>query len=67
VLGAETYTYQSQGRSINIKNPVVANPVYNITVDYSTVSDGASIPYSISWQGTWQNGCVTEASYVFAQ
>jgi hypothetical protein len=67
LLGAETYTYQSQGWSVTIKYPVVANPVYNITVDYSTVSDGASVPYSISWQGTWQDGCVTEASFIFAQ
>ncbi len=67
LLGSETYMYQSQGWTVTIKYPVVANPIYNITVDYSTASNGVSIPYHVTWQGTWQDGCVTEASYVFAQ
>jgi hypothetical protein len=67
LLGAETYVYKAQGWQVTIRYPVVANPVYDLTVDYSTTSDAASIPYSISWQGTWHSGCVTEANYIFAQ
>jgi hypothetical protein len=67
LLGAETYTYQAQGWEVTIHYPVVMTPLYEITVDYSTTSGGVSIPYSVSWTGTWQDGCVTEASYVFAQ
>jgi hypothetical protein len=26
-----------------------------------------SIPYAVIWEGTWENGVVTEASFVFAQ
>jgi uncharacterized protein (UPF0333 family) len=69
LLGAETYTYLSQGWNVTIHYPVVANPVYNITADYSAASTSAnaSIPYRITWQGTWENGCITETSYNFAQ
>ena len=67
LLGAETYTYQAQGWNVTIHYPVVSNPVYDLTVDYSTASDDASIPYRVTWQGTWEDGCVTEANYVFAQ
>jgi hypothetical protein len=67
LLGAETYIYQSQGWALTIKYPVVADPVYNITVEYSTVSDGPSVPYHLDWQGTWHAGFVTEERFVFAQ
>lgn len=67
LLGAETYTYQSQGWNVTLHYPVVAHPVYSVTVDYSTASTGVSIPYRVIWQGTWKNGCATETSYVFAQ
>jgi hypothetical protein len=67
LLGAETYVYQSQGWNVTIYYIVVANPVYSLTVDYSTAPNEPSMPYRVIWQGTWKNGCVTEASYVFAQ
>ncbi len=69
LLGAETYTYKSQEWTVTIHYPVIANPAYNITVNYSTTtaSGGVSIPYSVAWQGTWENGYVSEASYTFAQ
>ncbi|MCW4006749.1 MAG: hypothetical protein NWF04_09205 [Candidatus Bathyarchaeota archaeon] len=67
LLGAETYIYQSEGWTLTIKYPVVANPIYEITVDYSTTSTQIGIPYHITWTGTYQNGCATEASYIFAQ
>ncbi len=69
LLGAETYTYLSQGWNVTIHYPAVANPVYNITADYSAASTSADvlIPYRITWQGTWENGCITETSYNFSQ
>ena len=66
-LGAETYILQSQGWNVTIYNYVVANPVYSLTFGYSTASNDVSIPYRVIWLGIWKNGCVTEASYVFAK
>jgi cell division protein FtsB len=65
LLGAETYVYTSDGWIFTINYPVVANPVYNVTADYSVPFTG--IPYRIIWKGLWQNWCITEDSYVFAQ
>jgi hypothetical protein len=69
ILGAETYTYLSQGWNVTIHYPVIANPIYAITADYSATSanSSASIPYRVMWQGTWENGNVTETDYTFAQ
>jgi hypothetical protein len=68
ILGAETYTYTSQGWNVTIQYPVIANPVYAITADYSAASTGgASIPYRVIWQGTLENATITETSYTFAQ
>lgn len=59
LVGSETYTYLSTGWNVTIHYPVVANPIYNITVNYA---DG----YSVTWQGTYQNGTMKETSYVFS-
>ena len=68
IIGAETYTYLSQGWNVTIQYPVILNPVYKITADYSVVPDsGVAIPYRVIWQGNWENGSVTETSYTFAQ
>jgi hypothetical protein len=67
--GTEVYVYQSQGWNITVQHPAAANPVYSITADYSVSSriGDVSVPYRILWQGTWQNGVVTETAYTFAQ
>jgi hypothetical protein len=65
LLGAETYMYYSQGWNVTITYPVVPNPIYKVTADYSAL--GISIPYRIIWKGTWQNEVIKETSYVFAQ
>lgn len=65
IIGAETYMYYSLGWNVTINYPVVPNPTYTITADYSTVSVG--IPYRIIWQGTWKNEVINETSYIFAQ
>jgi len=69
ILGAETYTYLSRGWNVTIHYPVIANPIYEVTADYSATSanSNASIPYRVTWQGTWENATITETSYDFAQ
>jgi len=64
-IGAETYVYTSIGWRLTINYPVIPNPLYNVTSDYSAPFTG--IPYRIIWTGTWQNWRITETSYVFAQ
>lgn len=65
LTGAETYVYTSNGWKFTINYPVIPNPLYNITADYSATSIG--IPYRIIWNGSWQNWCIKETSYIFAQ
>jgi hypothetical protein len=65
LVGTETYMYYSQGWNITINYPVIPEPIYKITADYSAVSTG--IPYRVIWQGTCQNEAINETSYVFAQ
>lgn len=67
LLGAEIYNYESQGWNVTISYPVIVNPVYDVTVNYSVPDGVISIPYAVIWEGTWENGTVTEASFVFAQ
>ena len=69
LVGAETYIYRSNEWNLAINYPIVANPVYRITADYSAVSTSGdvSVPYKIVWQGTWENKHITETSYTFAQ
>jgi hypothetical protein len=68
LVGAETYTYLSQGWNVTISYPVVPNPRYTIKADYSATSTGgASIPYRVIWQGFWEEGAVVETNYIFAQ
>ena len=65
LLGAETYKYYSQGWNVTIIYPVVPNPNYKITADYTATS--TAIPYRIIWKGTQQNENINETSYTFAQ
>ena len=67
LLGAETYAFQSQGWNLTLHYPVIPNPVSDITVDYSSASGAMGIPYRVIWGGIWENGCITEISYCFAQ
>jgi hypothetical protein len=67
LMGAETYTYQSQGWNVTLHYPVIPNPVYSVTVTYSVPEGTIGIPYNVSWEGNWQNGNITETSFVFAQ
>jgi hypothetical protein len=67
LLGAEIYNYESLGWKVTISYPVIVNPVYAVTVNYSVPAGVISIPYAVIWEGSWENGIVTEASFVFAQ
>jgi hypothetical protein len=69
LLGAEKYTYTSQGWNVTISYPVVLNPIYTVIADYSATAEnsGVSIPYRVVWEGKWDNGTITETSYDFAQ
>ncbi len=59
--GSSTYTYLNLGWNITMQYPVVLNPLYTITANYTTQ---ATPPQTIIlWQGTWQNGTSTETSY----
>jgi hypothetical protein len=67
LLGAEIYNYESLCWKVTISYPVIVNPIYDITVNYSVPTGVISIPYAVIWEGSWENGTVTEASFVFAQ
>ena len=58
LLGGETYIYTSAGWVVTIKYPVVANPSYTVTANYSS---GYA---SVAWQGTYQDQTFTETSYI---
>lgn len=55
LLGAETYLYTSGNWSLTIQYPVVVNPTYTITANYSSQT------VTVDWSGTY-NGTLTETS-----
>jgi hypothetical protein len=66
LLGAETYTYHSQGWNVTMQYPVVLDPIYSVTAKYtSPVSQITPEQIIVYWQGTLQNGTITETGYVF--
>lgn len=66
LIGAETFIYQSEGWTVTIQYPVVLEPIFSISAEYSAAGE-IGIPYSVTWEGTMQNGIGTENSFVFAQ
>jgi parallel beta-helix repeat protein len=64
MVGAETYSYSSDGWNVAMQCPVVPNPTCSITANYTTLGPRAKT--TVAWQGTWQNGTVTETSYYFS-
>ncbi len=64
ILGAETYSYQSEGWNVTMQYPVVPNPIYAVTADYtSPISQVTPAEKIVAWLGTWQNGTISETSY----
>jgi hypothetical protein len=70
--GSETYSYSGvmynatsiypTGWVMTIQYPVVPNPVYSANITYTPSGTAQRI---IDWQGTSQNGTVTQTSYSF--
>jgi uncharacterized protein (UPF0333 family) len=72
LVGAETYVYETvhgmlggQWWTVELAYPVVLNPVYTVSANYT--QSGVLSPITIAWQGTWQNGTITETNYSFNQ
>jgi hypothetical protein len=70
---SEIYTYTTiepgvlggAGWTVNMAYkvyPVIPNPVYTVRAKYSQA--GVLSTYMVAWEGTWQNGTVTETSCV---
>lgn len=70
LVGSEKYVYETahgtaggQWWTLEITYPVVYNPPYTVKANYTQT--GVSSPCSITWEGTWQNGAITETNYTF--
>ena len=62
MVGSDIYSYQSGGWNITMQYPVVPNPAYTITEHYKEL-DTHSDDLVVDWQGTLQNGAITQTSY----
>jgi hypothetical protein len=66
MVGASTYSYQSNGWNVTMQYPITLNPIYTITANYtSPVSEVFPARNMIMWSGTWQNGTISETGYSF--
>jgi hypothetical protein len=65
LAGSVVYVYFIDGWNMTLRHPVVLNPVYSATVQFTEFSKG--VTYEIVWKGTWQDGVVNEVSYAFTQ
>lgn len=70
LVGSEKYNYTTltsalgtAGWTMTLQYPVVLNPVYNVSANYTQT--GVQSPYEVAWTGTWQKGTITENSYTF--
>jgi hypothetical protein len=57
LLGSVLYQYNSTGWTVEIRYPVVLNPIYTITVNYISGTT------TVAWAGTLENNAVNETSY----
>jgi hypothetical protein len=60
LVGAGWYSYASGDWNFTMSFPVIPNTIYSITANYTTPTQTI-----VAWQGTWQNGTITEVSYKF--
>ncbi len=56
LLGSDLNLYDSGSWSMSIQNPVVADPIYTISANYS------SGDVAVEWTGTSQDGSITQTS-----
>jgi uncharacterized protein YbdZ (MbtH family) len=59
LVGSETYTWVSGNWSLTEQYPVIPNTTYTVAAIYN------SSAATIMWNGTWQDGNITESSFVF--
>lgn len=59
LLGAETYIYTIDFWTVVIEYPVVPDPTYTVYVDFGRISP------QVAWQGTVEDGNVTENYFTY--
>lgn len=62
MVGSDKYNYQSNGWNVTMQNPVVPNPIYTITAEYTPANMHSAM---MTWEGTLQNGTMTQSSYKY--
>jgi hypothetical protein len=62
MVRSDKYNYQSNGWNVTMQNPVVPNPTYTITAEYVPANMHSAI---ITWEGSLQNGVITQTSYKY--
>jgi hypothetical protein len=62
MVGSNKYSYQSSGWNITIQNPVVPSPPHTITAVYMPSGMQHAL---ITWEGTLDNGVMTQNSYAY--
>jgi len=67
LTGGQWYSYQSAGWNVTIQYPVALPPgsitTYSVTATYTSQVTPREV--IVSWQGTLQNGIVTQTSYKY--
>ena len=58
LIGAESYGFTSGSWTVSLKYPVILNPVYTITANYSVGT--------VYWAGTYENGIIKETTFFIA-
>jgi hypothetical protein len=61
MIGSEKYNYVSTGWNVTLQYPVVPNPMFTINADYTLASKSPIM----MWEGTMQNGTITQISYKY--
>jgi hypothetical protein len=57
LVGSETYVYMSVGWTVKVEYPVVPNPTFTVSANFSQSDE------KVTWRGTYQNSAITETSY----
>ncbi len=65
LVGASTWGYTQGEWEITVSYPIVLEPVYTVVIDYAPQHLG--IPYHLYWEGTVDNGVVTEIYFWLAE
>jgi hypothetical protein len=63
MVGSNKYNYQSNGWNVTMQNPVVPNPIYTITAVYMPSGMQRAM---MTWEGTLDNGIITQTSWAYS-